>query len=100
MSNVRVGRLAKWQSGKNSGNGYGFIRSGGSDIFVHFSAYLPGFTPELNQLVEYELGPANKEHLPAQACRVRVIKSADKVLAEFNAGLDKLSEGNDPKAGV
>ena len=94
MAIVKVGRLSKWMSGKPGalgglGSGYGFIHSEGKDIFVHFSAYLPGFTPELHQVLEFELAPSNKEGLPAQACRVRVIKSADKVLAEF--GLECLA---------
>jgi cold shock CspA family protein len=73
---------------------YGFIRlkdrTGKSrDVFVHFGSYLHGFVPELNQIVEFEFGPAPVESKPPVAIRVRVVKTADQVVAEFQAQLEK-----------
>ncbi len=81
---------------------YGFIRYTNSasvsrDVFVHFSNYLHGFVPELNQIVEFEFGPAPVEGRPPVAIRVRVVKTADEVLREFNeqidAGVGALGQG-------
>jgi cold shock CspA family protein len=78
---------------------YGFIRYTNSaslsrDVFVHFSNYLHGFVPELNQIVEFDFGPSPVEDKPPVAIRVRVIKTADEVLHDFNkqinAGADAL----------
>jgi cold shock CspA family protein len=71
------GRLLK------KGNNFGFLRYQGRDVFVHFSNYLRGFTPELNQQVEFEFGPSPREDRPPVAIRVRVVKSAAQVEAEF-----------------
>jgi cold shock CspA family protein len=72
---------------------YGFIRYMNSagvsrDVFVHFSNYLHGFVPELNQIVEFEFGPAPVESKPPVAIRVRVVKTADQVVAEFQEQLE------------
>ena len=74
---------------------YGFIRYNGEDIFVHLTNYLHGFVPELNQICEFEIGPATKIGKPNEAFRVTVVKSAEQVIAEFNrgAGVDALSRG-------
>ena len=76
------GRLSKM-----IGN-FGFIRCDGKDIFVHFTNYLGGFKPELNQIVEFNIGPSPREDRPPVAIRVRVVKSA----AEVEAGFDGLSQ--------
>jgi cold shock CspA family protein len=73
---------------------YGFIRfknrAGVSrDVFVHFGSYLHGFVPELNQIVEFEFGPSPVEGKPPVAIRVRVVKTADQVVAEFQAQLEQ-----------
>jgi cold shock CspA family protein len=72
---------------------YGFIRytnnAGVSrDVFVHFSNYLHGFVPELNQIVEFDFGPSPIEDKPPVAIRVRVVKTANEVLREFNEKID------------
>jgi cold shock CspA family protein len=80
---------------KIKGN-YGFIRCNGKDVFVHFSNYLHGFVPELNQFVEFDFGPSPREDRPATAIRVRVIKNAAQVAEEFNrkqAGASTLKAG-------
>jgi hypothetical protein len=87
MQNHR-GRLVKKH------NNYGFIRftntSGVSrDVFVHFGSYLRGFVPELNQIVEFEFGPSPDDTRPPVAIRVRVVKAADQVVAEFQAQLEQ-----------
>src|SRR6266480_2432306 len=78
---------------------YGFIRYTNNagisrDVFVHFSNYLHGFVPELNQIVEFEFGPAPVESKPPVAIRVRVVRTAEEVLRDFikqiNAGVDAL----------
>jgi cold shock CspA family protein len=67
------------------------------DVFVHFSNYLHGFVPELNQIVEFDFGPSPVEDKPPVAIRVRVVKTADEVLREFNdqieAGVGALGQG-------
>jgi cold shock CspA family protein len=88
--NRRQGRLKNWKGT------FGFILYEGNEIFVHLSNYLHGFTPEVNQIVEFELGPANKPGKANEAYRVIVVKSADQVFKEFNlrgAGLDTLVKG-------
>jgi hypothetical protein len=75
-------------------NNYGFARFKNTkgvvrDIFVHFGQYLSGFVPELNQIIEFELGPSPVEGKPPVAVRVRVVKSADQVLAEFHKKLER-----------
>jgi len=84
------GRITKWRGS------YGFIRFGGEDIFVHLRSFLSGSVPELNCLVEFQLGPAVREDKPHQAVNVRVIKRAAEVIADFNqshVGLDALKQG-------
>lgn len=41
----------------NTQKGYGFIlpAAGGKDVFVHVSGLAPGFTPNDNQKVQYEM---------------------------------------------
>lgn len=74
-----TGRLSKWQGT------WGFIRFENRDLFVHRTAYLGGFTPELHSIVEFEIGPSIREDkFQDQAYRVRVVKTADDVLREFN----------------
>ncbi len=81
---------------------YGFIRYTNSagisrDVFVHFSNYLLGFVPELNQIVEFDFGPSPIEDKPPVAIRVRVVKTAEEVLRDFNkqinAGVGALGQG-------
>jgi hypothetical protein len=45
--------------------------------------------PELNQIVEFDFGPAPVEGKPPVAIRVRVVKTADQVAAEFQTQLDQ-----------
>jgi hypothetical protein len=87
----KQGRLIKWRGS------YGFLRCNGKDVFVHLTSYLHGFTPELNQICEFEIGPATKEGKPNEAFRVTVVRTASQVIAEFNqtsdAGPDALARG-------
>lgn len=87
MQKSYQGRVAKWLGS------FGFIRYEGRDVFVHLRNYCSGFHPELNQLVEFELGPPVQENKPAQALRVRVVKTAAQVEAEYLAGLEALKQG-------
>jgi cold shock CspA family protein len=85
MTERREGRLIRWK------NTFGFIQFENQRIFVHLDNYYPGFIPEINQKVTFEIGPPSKPGKPPEAYRVRVVKTADQVLAEFNnngAGLD------------
>ena len=85
------GRISKW-----SGS-YGFIRYGGQDIYIHMRNFVSGSHPELNAIVEFELGPPHREDRPPQAINVRTAKRAAEVLAEFrqhNAGVQALLNGN------
>jgi cold shock CspA family protein len=82
MVHRKQGRLVKWRGS------YGFIRYNGKDIFVHLSSYLHGFVPELNQICEFEIGPATKQDKPNEAFRVTVVKTADAVLHDFNEKID------------
>lgn len=76
----------KWFS-----KGYGFIKHEGRHVFVHGSAYLSGFHPEIGQLVAFDfaIAPDNK---PPMAVNVRVLKSAKSVQAEeeIRTGLEAL----------
>jgi hypothetical protein len=85
MQHPYRGRLAKWHGS------FGFIRYEGRDVFVHFKNYLGGFHPELNQFVEFDLGPAVREDKPEQAIRVRVLRTAVQVEAKYTAGVNALN---------
>jgi len=96
MRNTYQGRLTKKRQN------YGFIQFTNADgkprdVFVHFNDYLHGFTPEVNQVVEFEFGPSALVGKPPVAVRVRVVKSADDFLADFqrqyNAGAEALAKG-------
>jgi cold shock CspA family protein len=96
MTERREGRLAKWR------HTFGFIQYNNQEIFVHLDNYYPGFIPEINQKVTFEIGPAAKAGMPNEAYRVRVVKTADQVLAEFNnngAGLNVLNTVEDQAKG-
>ena len=85
MEHRKIGRVVKWRGT------FGFIRYNQKDIFVHLDSYLSGFVPEMNQMVEFEIGPATKQGKETEAFRIRVIKTASQVIAEFNercAGLN------------
>jgi hypothetical protein len=77
------GRVCKWFTN------HGFIVYGNKQtIFTHKSNYLPGFTPEVGQVVEFEIGPAAMQGKNDEAYRVTVTKTTDEVLREH--GLSKL----------
>lgn len=66
------GQLKNWK------DGFGFVRYEGRDVFVHRSAYLPGFETEIGQVgqilaFDFVEAPNGK---PPMAGNVRVITSA------------------------
>ena len=63
---------------------FGFVKTdAGHEFFVHFSQYLSGFTPELNQILEFELAPSHRDDKPPMAVRVRVVRKAAEVEADL-----------------
>ncbi len=72
------GPLVKWFEQ----NGYGFIKFEGREVFVHRTAYLSGFAPEVGQIVTFDFGLAPDKNRPPMAINVRVFKSATDVAAE------------------
>jgi cold shock CspA family protein len=54
------GPLVKWFDK----NGYGFIKFEGRDVFVHRTAYLSGFVPEVGQIVTFDFGFAPDKTKP------------------------------------
>jgi cold shock CspA family protein len=80
------GRLAKWF------NNFGFIKFENRDVFVHRENYLPGFLPEVGQIVGFDFGLSPIPNRPPQAINVRVVQSAAAVRAELEtrAGLEAL----------
>lgn len=85
----KKGQLAKWF------RGYGFIRFEDRDVFVHREAYLPGFAPEVGQIVHFDFGLAPDKNRPPIAINVRVVKSAKSVAdeQEIKNGLEALAKG-------
>jgi|SRR5215813_6603324 len=81
------GQLVKFFKEK----GYGFLKHEGREVFVHTTAYLSGFFPEVGQIVgfDFALGLNNK---PPMAVNIRVLKSAQSVKdeQEIKAGLEAL----------
>ena len=74
-----TGRLKSWYGTW----GFVYFEAERRDIFVHLSAFLKGFLPEIGSAVAFELGPSNKPDKPDQCRNVRVIRSAAEVLADF-----------------
>ncbi len=81
------GQLTKWYQG------YGFIRYEHRDVFVYRDEYLPGFSPEIGQIVAFDFGLAPDKNKPPVAVNVRVVKSAKMVAAEqdIKRGLEVLA---------
>jgi cold shock CspA family protein len=85
----KKGQLVKWFEDRR----YGFIRFDGHDVFVHRTAYLSGFVPEVGQIVHFDFGLAPDKNRPPIAINIRVTKSA-KVVAteeEIKRGLEVLA---------
>jgi cold shock CspA family protein len=82
------GQLAKWF------NNFGFIKFENRDVFVHRENYLPGFLPEVGQIVAFDFGLSPNPNRPPQAINVRVVKSAATIQAEeqIRAGLEALQK--------
>jgi cold shock CspA family protein len=80
------GQLKKWL------DGFGFIRFEHRDVFVHRTAYLQGFKPEVGQILLFDFGLAPDPTKPPVAINVRVVKNAEHVAAEesIRSGLEAL----------
>jgi cold shock CspA family protein len=73
------GRLTRWYGS------FGFIRFDQEqrDVFVHLRSFLKGFVPELDSIVAFDLGPAHRGDKKDQAKNVRIVKSAEDVIQDF-----------------